>query len=78
MGKNGVEVLHVDNIKWLNENNIEEQLGYSTLRTVTRQYSSKLRKQRQELKDKVLINISKRRFWNSSNNGLQNSKSSRV
>ena len=30
--KNGVEVIIVDNIKWLNETNIEEEMGNSALR----------------------------------------------
>ena len=42
--KNGVEVIIVDNIKWLNETNIEEQLGHVRIRSTSRQYSSELRK----------------------------------
>ena len=47
--KNGVEVIIVDSIKWLNEWNVKEQLGHSTLSKITRQYSLELRKERQEL-----------------------------
>ena len=47
--KSGVEVIIVDNIKWLNETNIEEQLGRVNFRYTSRQYSSELRKQRQDL-----------------------------
>ena len=45
-GKNGVEVLIVDGIKWLNETNIEEQLGRVNFRYTSRQNSSKLNKAR--------------------------------
>ena len=51
--KDGVEVITVDNIKWLNEKHIVEQLNYSTLRTVILQYPKHLRKQRQELQECV-------------------------
>ena len=51
--KNDVEVIIVDNIKWLNEKHIEKQLDYSTLRTIALQYPKHLRKQRQELKECV-------------------------
>ena len=46
--KNGVEVIVVDEIKWLNETNIEEELGRVTLRNSTLQYPN-LRKQRKDL-----------------------------
>ena len=51
MGKNGVEVIAFNGKKWLNETNIKDQLKHSNLATVTLQYSSELRKQRQELQD---------------------------
>ena len=51
MGKNGVEVITFNGKKWLNEKNIKEQLKHSNLEAVTLQYSSELRKQRQELQD---------------------------
>ena len=35
--------------KWLNEKHIEPQLGHANLPAITLQYSSELRKQRQEL-----------------------------
>ena len=47
--KNGVQVIVVNGIKWLNETNIEKQLGHSRLRNITSKYPSKCRKQRQEL-----------------------------
>ena len=47
--KNSVEVIIVNDIKWLNEKNIEEQLGKSTFNKTTLKYPSELRKQRQEL-----------------------------
>ena len=37
--KNGVEVIIVDNIKWLNETNIEEQLGRVSFYKTTQKYS---------------------------------------
>ena len=49
--KNGVEVRIVDGIKWLNEWNIKEQLKRVNFRYTSRQYSSKLIKQRQELQE---------------------------
>ena len=50
-GKNGVEVIVLNGIKWLNETSIKDQLEHSNLAGVTLQYSSELRKQRQELQD---------------------------
>ena len=47
--ENGIEVIIADGVKWLNETKIEEQIGYTTLRNVVKQYSSNLRKQRQDL-----------------------------
>ena len=49
--KNGVKVIVFNGIKWLNEKNIEDQLKHSILPAVTLQYSSELRKQRQELQN---------------------------
>ena len=46
--ENGVEVIIVDNIKWMNETNIEEQLGRVNFRNTSRQYSSQLRKQKKK------------------------------
>ena len=50
-GKNGVEVIVFNGIKWLNEKNIEDQLKHSNLPAVTLQHSSELRKQRQGLQN---------------------------
>ena len=36
--ENGVEVITFNKEKWLNETNIEEQLGRSCLRNITTQY----------------------------------------
>ena len=47
--KTGVEVIIFNGKKWLNEKQIENQLERSNLPSVTLQYSSGLRKQRQEL-----------------------------
>ena len=49
MAKNGVEVIIVGSIKWLNEWNVQEQLGHSTLINITRNYSLELRKEKQGL-----------------------------
>ena len=51
MAKNGVEVVIFNEKKWLNEKHIDVQLQHSNLRHITNQYSSELRKQRQELKN---------------------------
>ena len=51
--KNGVEVIIVDDIKWLNETNIDKQLKQLNFKYTSRQYSSKLRKERQELQECV-------------------------
>ena len=50
-GKNGVEVIVFNGKTWLNETNIKDQLKHSNLAAVALQYSSELRKQRQELQD---------------------------
>ena len=46
-----VEVIVFNAKKWLNEKHIEEQLGHEKLLTATNQYSSELKKQRQEIQD---------------------------
>ena len=51
MRKNGVEVIVSWGKKWLNEKHIETQLGNANLPAITLQYSSELRKQRQELQN---------------------------
>ena len=51
MGKNSVEVIVFEGKNWLNEKYIKEQLELSNLLALTLQYSSKLRKQRQELQN---------------------------
>ena len=51
MGKNGVEVIVFNGNNWLNETNIKDQLKHLHLAAATVQYSSELRKQRQELQD---------------------------
>ena len=50
-GKNGVEVITFNGKKRLSETNIKDQLKHLNLAAVTLQYSSELRKQRQELQD---------------------------
>ena len=50
-GGNGVEVIIFNGKKWLNKTNIKDQLKHLNLAAVTLQYSSELRKQRQELQD---------------------------
>ena len=47
--KNGIEVLIISGIKWLNEKQREKQSCYSNLVAVTSRYPPYLRKQRQEL-----------------------------
>ena len=49
MEKNGVEVIIINCIKWLNEKHIEKQLRRSSFQITTLKYSIKLRKQRQDL-----------------------------
>ena len=51
MEKNGVEVIVSNGKKWLKEKHIEEQLKHLNLPPVMLQYSSDLRKQRQELQN---------------------------
>ena len=50
-GKKGVEVIIFNEKKWLNEKHIEAQLQHSNLPHITNEYSSKLKKLRQELQD---------------------------
>ena len=40
MGKNGVEVMVVNGIKWVNENHIKEGLDHANLPVRTRKYHS--------------------------------------
>ena len=49
MEKNGLKVIVFNGKKWLNETNIKYQLIHSNLEASKLQYSSELRKQRQEL-----------------------------
>ena len=49
MGKNDVEVINFHGKKWLNEKKIQKQLKHSNLPAVKNQYSSELKKQRQEI-----------------------------
>ena len=49
--ESGVEVIVFKDKKGLNETNIKDQLKHSNLAAVTLQYSTELRKQRQELQD---------------------------
>ena len=51
MAKNGVEVIILDKMKWLNEIHIEQQMCHSALRNITAQYPLHLRKQTQELQE---------------------------
>ena len=51
MAKNGVEVIILNEKKWLNEKHIEVQLQHSNIPHITNQYSSELKKQRQELQN---------------------------
>ena len=46
---NGVEVIVFNGIKWLNENDIEEQLGHANLVAITRRFPPKYRKHEYEL-----------------------------
>ena len=49
--KTAVEVINFNDKRWLNEKHIEKQLEHSNLPSVTLQYSSDLRRKRQELQD---------------------------
>ena len=49
MGKNDVEVIVLNGIKWLNEKHIEEGLEHANVAAITLKYPLKHRKQRQEL-----------------------------
>ena len=46
MEKNGVEVIVVDNVKWVNEKHIETNLGHSNLSMMTLKYPHYFKKQR--------------------------------
>ena len=48
---NGIEVIIVNNIKWLNEKHLENNLGHSNLSTLTLKYVDCFKKQRCELID---------------------------
>ena len=50
-GKNSVEVIPDGDIKWLNQKNVEKQLGHSNLTQITTKYSKDLGKQRCELQE---------------------------
>ena len=50
-GENGVKIIIFNGKNWLNETNIKDQSKQSNIAAVTLQYSSELRKQRQELRD---------------------------
>ena len=47
--ENSVEVIVLNGIKWLNEKNIEEQLGRANLPALTRRYPSKYSTHKREL-----------------------------
>ena len=49
MEKNGIKVIIVDNVKWLNEKHLEINLGHSNLSMMTLKYPKYLKKQRCEL-----------------------------
>ena len=46
-----IEVIIFNGKKWLNEKHIEDQLKHSNLPTVTNQYCSEFKKQRQEIQN---------------------------
>ena len=48
----GVEVIPNGDIKWLNQKNVEKQLGHSNLTQITTKYSKYQRKQRCELQER--------------------------
>ena len=80
---NDVEVIPVDKIKWLNEKNIEKKLRHSNLTMTTAKYSGDDRRKKKTRITRfwqisAYQNSCKRRSWNSSNNGLQNSTSSKI
>ena len=49
--KCGIKVIILNGKKWLNEKHIEDQLKHSNLPAVKNQYSSELKKQRQEIQN---------------------------
>ena len=48
---NGIEVITVNNVKWLNEKHLENNLGHSNLSMLTLKYEDCFKKQRCELID---------------------------
>ena len=46
---NGIEVIIVNNVNWLNEKHLENSLGHSNLSMITLKYGDCFRKQRSEL-----------------------------
>ena len=48
-GKNGVEVIVFNGIKWMNEKNIEEELGHANLAAITSRHPLKYKQHRSEL-----------------------------
>ena len=51
-GKNAsAKVIPDGDIKWLNQKNVEKQLGHTNLTQITTKYSKDLRKQRCELQE---------------------------
>ena len=48
---NGVEVIISDDIKWLNEWNVQTKLGHSNFAAITAKYPKDLRKERQGLQE---------------------------
>ena len=67
---NSIEVI-VDTVNtlWLNEKNIEEQLGHKDLPAITNKYDEIYQKHRYELVDEI-IKQPKRRFSIKNNKGL--------
>ena len=76
-------MIPVDKIKWLNEKNIEKKLGHSNLTMITAKYSGDNKRKKKTRITRLwqisaYQNIYKRRSWNSSNHGLQNSTSNKI
>ena len=44
--ENGVEVITVDNVKWLNEKHIEKRFGHSNLAMMISKYSNYFKKEK--------------------------------
>ena len=53
MEKNGVEVIVVDNVNWLNEKHTETKLGHSNLAMMTLKYPKHLKKKKKKRIDKM-------------------------